>query len=145
MYYIKFAFTCNNFTCLCYHIKVHLHNPINKVIWIYHVVIYSINFNPFAAKTLKNSYDTPIVSTIHATESGRNSGIHDEMISHLLLLQYLQQFLVDIPMLALEFSLAFTPIVSTIHATESGRNSGIHDETQRYINDTEWMLTYAFA
>lgn len=35
-----------------------------------------------------------------------------------------------------------TPIVSTIHATESGRNSGIHDETQRYINDTEWMLTY---
>jgi len=34
------------------------------------------------------------------------------------------------------------PMVSTIHATESGRNSGIHDDTQRYINDTEWMLTY---
>ena len=34
------------------------------------------------------------------------------------------------------------PVVSTIHATESGRNSGIHDEVQRYINDTEWMLTY---
>lgn len=34
------------------------------------------------------------------------------------------------------------PIVSTIHATESGRNTGIHDEVQRYINDTEWMLTY---
>ena len=34
------------------------------------------------------------------------------------------------------------PIVATIHATESGRNSGIHDETQRYINDTEWLLTY---
>ena len=34
------------------------------------------------------------------------------------------------------------PLVCTIHATESGRNSGIHDETQRYINDTEWMLTY---
>lgn len=34
------------------------------------------------------------------------------------------------------------PIVSTIHATEAGRNSGIHNETQRYINDTEWMLTY---
>ena len=34
------------------------------------------------------------------------------------------------------------PIVATIHATENGRNSGIHDETQRYINDTEWMLTY---
>ena len=34
------------------------------------------------------------------------------------------------------------PLVSTIHATEAGRNSGIHDEVQRYINDTEWMLTY---
>ena len=34
------------------------------------------------------------------------------------------------------------PMVATIHATESGRNSGIHDDTQRYINDTEWLLTY---
>ena len=34
------------------------------------------------------------------------------------------------------------PLVCTIHATEAGRNSGIHDETQRYINDTEWLLTY---
>ena len=34
------------------------------------------------------------------------------------------------------------PVVDTIHATEAGRNSGIHDDTQRYINDTEWMLTY---
>jgi glycosyltransferase involved in cell wall biosynthesis len=35
-----------------------------------------------------------------------------------------------------------TPIVATIHATEAGRNSGIHDDVQRYINDTEWLLTY---
>ena len=34
------------------------------------------------------------------------------------------------------------PIVATIHATEAGRNSGIRDEQQKYINDTEWMLTY---
>ena len=34
------------------------------------------------------------------------------------------------------------PLVSTIHATEAGRNSGIQGETQKYINDTEWMLTY---
>ena len=33
-------------------------------------------------------------------------------------------------------------MIATIHATEAGRNSGIHDEIQRYINDTEWMLTY---
>ena len=35
-----------------------------------------------------------------------------------------------------------TPLVSTIHATEAGRNSGIRTEMQKYINDTEWMLTY---
>ena len=34
------------------------------------------------------------------------------------------------------------PIVATIHATEAGRNSGIHNEVQRYVNDTEWLLTY---
>lgn len=34
------------------------------------------------------------------------------------------------------------PLVATIHATEAGRNGGIHDETQRYINDSEWLLTY---
>ena len=34
------------------------------------------------------------------------------------------------------------PIVSTIHATEAGRNSGIREQNQKYINDTEWMLTY---
>lgn len=34
------------------------------------------------------------------------------------------------------------PLVSTIHAHEAGRNNGIHDEVQRYINDTEWLLTY---
>ena len=34
------------------------------------------------------------------------------------------------------------PLTATIHATESGRNAGINTDTQRYINDTEWMLTY---
>ena len=33
-------------------------------------------------------------------------------------------------------------MVATIHATEAGRNSGIRDSQQKYINDTEWMLTY---
>ena len=34
------------------------------------------------------------------------------------------------------------PIVATIHATEAGRNSGIREPNQKYVNDTEWMLTY---
>ncbi len=31
-----------------------------------------------SAKTLKHAYDIPLVCTIHATESGRNNGVHDE-------------------------------------------------------------------
>lgn len=34
------------------------------------------------------------------------------------------------------------PLTATIHATEAGRNSGVRTEQQRYINDTEWLLTY---
>ena len=34
------------------------------------------------------------------------------------------------------------PLVATIHATEAGRNGGIHNESQRYVNDSEWLLTY---
>ncbi len=34
------------------------------------------------------------------------------------------------------------PITATIHATEAGRNAGIRTEQQKYVNDTEWLLTY---
>ena len=37
----------------------------------------------YAAKTLKNSYNLPIVATIHATEAGRNGGIHDKLQSYI--------------------------------------------------------------
>ena len=33
----------------------------------------------FAARTLKYSYSIPLVSTIHATEHGRNWGIHNDI------------------------------------------------------------------
>lgn len=33
----------------------------------------------FAAKTLKHAYKIPMVCTIHATEHGRNNGIHNDM------------------------------------------------------------------
>ncbi len=33
----------------------------------------------FVAKTLKNSYSIPLVCTLHATESGRNWGIHNDI------------------------------------------------------------------
>lgn len=33
----------------------------------------------YAARVLKKSYDLPLITTIHATEHGRNNGIHTEM------------------------------------------------------------------
>ena len=33
----------------------------------------------FAAKTLKHIYSIPLISTIHATESGRNYGLHNDV------------------------------------------------------------------
>jgi glycogen synthase len=33
----------------------------------------------FAARALKHAYSTPLVSTIHATEYGRNAGIHNDV------------------------------------------------------------------
>ena len=32
----------------------------------------------YSARAIKNSYNLPLVATIHATESGRNKGIHDK-------------------------------------------------------------------
>lgn len=37
----------------------------------------------YAAKTLKQLYDFPLVATIHATEHGRNNGIHTDLQRHI--------------------------------------------------------------
>lgn len=68
-----------------------------------------------------------------ATELISKEGPFDVIHAHDWLVAYAAKTLKD------SFKI---PIIATIHATESGRNSGIHDEVQRYINDTEWMLTY---
>jgi len=34
------------------------------------------------------------------------------------------------------------PLIATIHATEFGRNQGIYTEEQRFIQNTEWWLTF---
>ena len=37
----------------------------------------------FAAKTLKHSFKLPLLTTIHATEQGRNRGIHNELQNYI--------------------------------------------------------------
>ncbi|MGE5329566.1 MAG: glycosyltransferase [Deltaproteobacteria bacterium] len=43
----------------------------------------------FAAKTLKNSHNIPLISTIHATEHGRNHGLHNDMQRYISSVEWL--------------------------------------------------------
>ncbi|MFC4767612.1 1,4-alpha-glucan branching protein domain-containing protein [Effusibacillus consociatus] len=42
----------------------------------------------YAAKTLKEQYDLPLVTTIHATEHGRNQGIHTDLQRYISSLEW---------------------------------------------------------
>ena len=96
---------------------------------VYRVNNYMINPNNFIDWIMQLNFN--LVSK--ATEIINKEGPFDVIHAHDWLVTYAAKTLKD----------AFKiPIIATIHATESGRNSGIHDETQRYINDSEWLLTY---
>ena len=101
----------------------------DKGVNVYRVNNYMINPNNFIDWIMQLNFN--LVSK--ATEIINKEGPFDVIHAHDWLVAYAAKTLKD------SFKM---PIVSTIHATEAGRNSGIHDETQRYINDTEWMLTY---
>ena len=96
---------------------------------VYRVNNYMINPNNFIDWIMQLNFN--LISK--ATEIINKEGPFDVIHAHDWLVTYAAKTLKD------SFK---TPIIATIHATEAGRNSGIHDEVQRYINDTEWMLTY---
>ena len=101
----------------------------DKGVKVYRVNNYMINPNNFIDWIMQLNFNLVAkASEIIATE-----GKFDVIHAHDWLVAYAAKTLKN------SYNI---PIVATIHATESGRNSGIHDETQRYINDTEWMLTY---
>ena len=101
----------------------------DKGVDVYRVDNYMIHTNNFIDWIMQLNFNL----VAKATEVIQNKGRFDVIHAHDWLVAYSAKSLKN----------AFNiPIVATIHATESGRNSGIHDETQRYINDTEWMLTY---
>ena len=95
-----------------YRVDNYMMHPNNFIDWIM-----QLNFNMIAK----------------ATEVINKEGGFDVIHAHDWLVTYAAKSLKQ------SFNL---PMVATIHATEAGRNSGIHDDTQRYINDTEWLLTY---
>ena len=101
----------------------------DKVVNVYRVDNYMIHPNNFIDWIMQLNFNM----LSKATEIINKEGGFDVIHAHDWLVTYAAKSLKN----AYDI-----PIVATIHATEAGRNSGIHDETQRYINDTEWLLTY---
>lgn len=104
----------------------------DKGVKVYRVDNYMINPNNFIDWIMQLNFNMIAKANEIITEEGKFDVIH----AHDWLVAYAAKTLKS------SYNM---PIVATIHATESGRNSGIHDEQQRYINDTEWMLTYEAA
>ena len=101
----------------------------DKGVKVYRVNNYMINPNNFIDWIMQLNFNLVAkASEIIATE-----GKFDVIHAHDWLVAYAAKTLKQ------SFNI---PVVATIHATEAGRNSGIHDDVQRYINDTEWLLTY---
>ncbi len=101
----------------------------DKGVNVYRVDNYMINPNNFIDWIMQLNFNL----IAKANEIMLNQGKFDVIHAHDWLVAYAAKTLKN------SYDI---PIVATIHATEAGRNSGIHDEVQRYINDTEWMLTY---
>jgi len=101
----------------------------DKGVEVYRVENYMITPNNFTDWIMQLNFNL----TAKATEIINEKGKFDVIHAHDWLVTYAAKTLKQ------SFKI---PLVSTIHATEAGRNSGIHDEVQRYINDTEWLLTY---
>lgn len=101
----------------------------DKGVKVYRVPNFEINPNNFIDWIMQMNFN--LVSK--ATEIISKEGKFDVIHAHDWLVAYAAKTLKH------SFDI---PLVSTIHATEAGRNGGIHDEVQRYINDTEWLLTY---
>ena len=101
----------------------------DKGVNVYRVDNYMIHPNNFVEWIMQLNF----AMIAKATELIQKNGAYDVIHAH--------DWLVANAAMALKKSFDI-PLVCTIHATEAGRNSGIHDETQRYINDTEWLLTY---
>ncbi len=101
----------------------------DKGVKVYRVPNFEINPNNFIDWIMQLNFNLVSKTTEIINKEGKFDVIH----AHDWLVAYAAKTLKH------SFDI---PLVATIHATEAGRNGGIHDEVQRYINDTEWLLTY---
>ena len=102
---------------------------LDKGVKVYRVDNFMINANNFIDWIMQLNFNM----VEKASEIMQKEGAFDVIHAHDWLVAYAAKTLKN------SYDI---PLISTIHATEAGRNSGIRDEQQKYINDTEWMLTY---
>ena len=102
---------------------------LDKGVKVYRVDNFMINANNFIDWIMQLNFNM----VAKASEIMQKEGAFDVIHAHDWLVAYAAKTLKN------SYDI---PLISTIHATEAGRNSGIRDEQQKYINDTEWMLTY---
>ena len=102
---------------------------LDKGVKVYRVDNFMINSNNFIDWVMQMNFNM----IAKASEIMQKEGKFDVIHAHDWLVSYAAKTLKQ------SYNI---PIVATIHSTEAGRNSGIRDNQQKYINDTEWMLTY---
>lgn len=99
----------------------------------------------YAARALKRTYKLPLVATIHATESGRNKGIHDKSQGYVNDVEWLLTYeagnvICNSNFMKNEISNLFGKPIENIHIVSNGININKFDNQER---DMEFRRNYA--
>ena len=109
----------------------------------------------YSARTLKNSYKIPLVATIHATESGRNKGIHDKNQGYVNDVEWLLTYeasnvICNSYFMKNEIKNLFGKPLENIHVVPNGINVNKFDNQYRdwdfrrnYASDNEKIVFFA--
>lgn len=109
----------------------------------------------YAARTLKKTYKLPLVATIHATESGRNKGIHDKSQGYINDVEWLLTYeasnvICNSMYMKNEIRNLFGKPIENIHVVPNGINVNKFDNQERdwnfrrnYASDNEKIVFFA--
>ena len=109
----------------------------------------------YAARAIKNSYKIPLVATIHATESGRNKGIHDKNQGYVNDVEWLLTYeasnvICNSMFMKNEIRNLFGKPMDNIHVVPNGINVNKFDNQERdwdfrrnYAADNEKIVFFA--
>lgn len=109
----------------------------------------------YAARALKRTYRLPLVATIHATESGRNKGIHDKSQGYINDVEWLLTYeasnvICNSKFMKNEIKNLFGKPIENIHVIPNGINVNKFDGQERdwefrrnYASDNEKIIFFA--